>query len=83
MQRHTSFDTTKHMRGELIYSSLRVLHLLLVREKITFHGVIFDPSLRIKALVLILKGINLAAQQDTICEKTGNIDPNMADLNDK
>ena len=66
---------TTHMRDELLYSSLRVLYILLVHEEITFCGGTFDLSLSIKALVVILKGIGLAAQNEKTFEQTGNIDP--------
>ena len=36
MQQQTGFDTTTHMLGKILYSSLRVIHIPLVREEILF-----------------------------------------------
>ena len=70
MQQQTGFDTTTHMLGQILYSSLRVIHIPLVRDEILFHAGKFDNSLSIRALVLILKELDLAAQKKLILDQT-------------
>ena len=83
MQHQTGVDTTTHMLGEILYSSLRVIHIPLVRDKISFRAGTFDNSLSIRALILILKDLDLAAQKKLILDQTGNTNPKKEDLNEK
>ena len=83
MQQQTGFDTTTHMLGQILYSSLRVIHIPLVRDEISFRAGTFDNSLSIRALVLILKGLDLAAQKKLILDQTGNTNPKKEDLKEK
>ena len=65
IQRAKGVDTTSHMKGEIAYSTLRVVHIPLVREEMTFRGLQYDDKMSIKALVKVLKEHDIAAQKET------------------
>ena len=53
------------MKGEIAYSSLRVIHIPLIREEMTFRGVLYEEKMSIKALVKLLRQHDIAAQNET------------------
>ena len=55
IQNQKGFDVTNHMRGEVPYSSLRILHIPFIREELEMRGVIFDIGWSIKKLATALK----------------------------
>ena len=65
IQRSKGVDTTSHMKGEIAYSSLCIVHIPLVREEMTFRGVQYDDKMSIKALVKALMEHDIAAQKET------------------
>ena len=65
IQRAKGVDSTSHMLGEIAYSSLRVIHIPLIEEEMTFRGVLFEDKMKIKALVKLLKQHDIAAQNET------------------
>ena len=80
VQRQTGVDITTHMKGEIPYSSLRIIHIPLVREELTFRGEIFDEKESITKSVKQLKESNIQAQKVEIEARTGNKNPKESDL---
>ena len=68
------------MRGEVPYSSLRILHIPFIREELEMRGVIFDIGWSIKKLATALKKNDLELQKEEILQKTGNNNPKESEL---
>ena len=65
IQRAKGVDTTSHMKGEIAYTLLRIVHIPLVREEMTFRGVQYNDKMSIKALVKALMEHDIAVQKET------------------
>ena len=50
IQNQLGFDITNHMKGEVPYSSLRILHITFIREELIFRGCTFECSWSVRAL---------------------------------
>ena len=83
MQQQSGTDLTTHMKNEVPYSTLRIVHIPLVREELIFRGEIFDEKESIKALVTRLKESDMQAQKILIEADTGNTNPDKNELNTK
>ena len=68
------------MSGEIPYSSLRIIHIPLVREELIFRGKTFDEKESITKLVKQLKESDIQAQKVEIEARTGNKNPKESDL---
>ena len=71
------------MRGEVIYSKLRIVHIVLVREELFFRGLKFEQEWSIKKLVQCLKEGDIASQKIVIEGETGNTNPEESELKTK
>lgn len=74
------FEQTGHMKGEVRYSSLRNVHIQLIRNELNFMNIPFEVVDGIRKLTQRLKGANLALQRQQIQEETGEA-PKESDLN--
>ena len=83
MQNQTGFNITNHMRGEVPYSSLRIIHIEFVREELSLRGISFESKWSIKKLANALKKYDLELQKQEIIEKSGNTMPKESELNSK
>ena len=83
IQNQRGFETTTHMLGEILYSSLRKTYLAIVREEILARDGSFEPSWGIRKLSGELKEMEIARQLKEIKQKTGNENPKPEDLNKK
>jgi len=83
IQRQKGIESTSHMRGEVIYSKLRIVHIALVREELLFRGVQFEKEWSIKKLVQCLKEGDIASQKIVIEGETGNTNPKESELKTK
>ena len=71
------------MRGEVPYSSLRVVHIGLIWQELTFRGLEFDSNWSIKKLSEQLMKYDLEVQKHYILETTGCKNPKTSELNTK
>ena len=71
------------MRGEVPYSSLRIVHIAFIRDELALRGIPFDAGWSIKKLSNALKCNDLEIQKQDIIEKTGNKNPKESELNTK
>ena len=71
------------MCGEVFFSKLRIVHIVLVREELFFHGLKFEQEWSIKKLVQCLKEGDIASQKIVIKGKTGNTHPKESKLKTK
>ena len=83
IQMQTGFDITNHMKGEVPYSSLRIVHVLFICDELVMRGVIFEADCSIKKLANALKNNDIEIQKQDIIEKTGCTNPKESDLNVK
>ena len=83
IQRQKGIESTSHMRGEVIYSKLRIVHIALVWEELLFRGVQFEKEWSIKKLVQCLKEGDIASQKIVIEGETGNTNPKESELKTK
>ena len=83
IQKQKEIDTTSHMRGEVIYSKLRIVHIPLVREELVFRGITFEQGWSIKKIVKCLKDGDIASQKIVIEGETGNKSPAESELKTK
>ena len=81
MIRSTGFDSTSYMCGEINYSSLRSIHVQIVRDELSARKVQFDDAWGIKKLVEALKEWELEKQREKIEIETGNKMPDESQLN--
>ena len=83
IQKQTGFDITNRMRGEVPYSSLRIMYVGFIREELTFRGAEFDSNWSIKKLSEQLMKYDLEVQKQDIFETTGCKNPKTSELNTK
>jgi len=83
IKKKRGFDITNHMKGEVPYSLLRILHIIFIREEIIFRGCTLENSWSVRALSQALKQHSLLAQKQYIQEKTGCKNPKSSKLNEK
>ena len=83
IQKQTGFDITNRMRGEVPYSSLRIVYIGFICEELTIRGAEFDSNWSIKKLSEQLMKYDLEVQKLEILETTGCKNPKMSKLNSK
>ena len=71
------------MKGEVPYSSLRIVHVPFIRDELLMRGVAFEADWSIKKLANALKNNDMEIQKQDIIEKTGCTKPKESDLNVK
>ena len=71
------------MRGEILYSSLRIKHIPFVRDEIIFRGENYDRKWSIKKLKEKLKEIDLDRQKSLIIHDRGNRNTKSSEFNEK
>ena len=71
------------MRGEVPYSSLRIVHIGFICQELTIKGAEFDSNWSIKKLIEQLMKYDLEVQKKEILETTGCKNPKMSELNTK
>ena len=62
IQQQTGSDTTLGMKGEVLYSSLRIVHIPMVRAELLARNHTFDPSFKIRKLASTLREICISQQ---------------------
>ena len=83
IQNQTGFDVTNRMRGEVPYSSLQILHIAFIFNKLEIRGAMFEIGRSIKKLATALKENDLKLQKQGILQKTRNNNLKDSELNFK
>ena len=63
IQQQTGSDTTLGMKGEVLFSSLRIVHIPMVRAELLARNHTFDPTFKIRKLASTLREIYISQQR--------------------
>ena len=63
IQQQTGSDTTLGMKGEVLFSSLRIVHIPMVRAELLARNHTFDPTFKIRMLASSLREICISQQR--------------------